>query len=423
VHLGRHRLYWRIWLAILATVALFALLAGAAWRLLGERPQPPNVTGFAELASELLPAADAPAAEQQSALDHWRGRLGGDYALYSRDGVLVARTSEDLVMRSRQEEEPNHHVMTPRGPAIALSLPDGRGLLVRRPGRPPPPGPILTFALIALGIGVGAYPVVRRLTRRLERLEEGVTAWGAGNLGARVDIEGRDEVAGLAASFNDAAVRIEQLVNVHKSLLANASHELRSPLARIRLGVELMTVDPSPARQAELARDIGELDQLIDEILLASRLEGGVAPKHEPVDFTAVVAEECARFNVPLEADAVTVDGNARLLQRLVRNLLENAARYGGGRVEAALRTSDDAITFDVLDRGVGISAAERERIFEPFYRATGASEASGGVGLGLSLVRHIARQHGGDVQCLPRDGGGSIFRAVFTRHVDVNRP
>jgi signal transduction histidine kinase len=415
-HLGRHRLYWRIWLAILATVVLFALLAGAAWRMLGERPQPPNVTGFAELAVELLPAAEAPRSEQQAALDHWRHRLGGDFALYSRDGALVARTSEDLVLRSRQDEETDHHVMTPRGPAIALSLPDGRALLVRRPGRPPPPGPILTFALIALGIGVGAYPVVRRLTRRLERLQAGVNEWGAGNLATRVAVEGRDEVAQLAASFNDAAVRIEQLVNVHKSLLANASHELRSPLARIRLGVELMAVDPSSARQSELARDIGELDQLIDEILLASRLEGGVAPPHEPVDFTAVVAEECARFDVPLQADTVTIDGNARLLQRLVRNLLENAARYGGGRVEAALRASDDAITFEVLDGGSGIGTAERERIFEPFYRATGASEANGGVGLGLSLVRQIARQHGGDVHCLPRDGGGSIFRAVLSR-------
>ena len=415
-HLGRHRLYWRIWLAILATVVLFALLAGAAWRLLNERPQPLNVTGFAELAAELLPAADAPQSEQQAAMDHWRHRLGGDFALYSRDGVLVARTSEDLVVRPRQDGEPDHHVATPRGPAIALSLPDGRRFLVRRPGRPPPPGPILTFALIALGIGVGAYPVVRRLTRRLERLQTGVNAWGAGNLGTRVAVEGRDEVAQLAASFNDAAARIEQLVNVHKSLLANASHELRSPLARIRLGVELMAVDPSPARQSELARDIGELDQLIDEILLASRLESGVAPPHEPVDFTAVVAEECARFDVPLQADTVTIDGNARLLQRLVRNLLENAARYGGGRVEAALRASDDAITFEVLDRGSGIGTAERERIFAPFYRATGASEANGGVGLGLSLVRQIARQHGGEVHCLPRDGGGSIFRAVLAR-------
>jgi signal transduction histidine kinase len=110
------------------------------------------------------------------------------------------------------------------------------------------------------------------------------------------------------------------------------------------------------------------------------------------------------------------IDDDARLLQRLVRNLLENAARFGGGRVEAALRASDDAITLEVLDRGSGISAAERERIFEPFYRVTGASESNGRVGLGLSMLRQIARQHGGDVHCLPRDGGGSIFRAVLSR-------
>lgn len=409
--LGRHRLYWRIWLAILVTVALFALLAGAAWRLLGERPEPPNVTGFAELAGELLPTAQAPAAVQQAALERWHRRLGGDFALFARDGALIASTRDDLVLRGRGDREPDSIVMTPRGPTIELALPDGRSLLVRRPGRPPPPGPVLTLALIAVGVGVGAYPVVRRLTRRLERLQRGVTEWGAGNLGARVAVEGRDEVAQLAASFNDAAARIEQLVGVHKSLLANASHELRSPLARIRLAVELMASNPSPSRRAELARDIEELDQLIDEILLASRLEGGVAPAREALDFTAVVAEVCARADVPLQAGTVTVEGDVRLLHRLVRNLLENAQRHGGDRVEAEVRAAGGRAVLDVLDRGPGVREAERERVFEPFYRAAGASEASGGVGLGLALVRQIARQHGGEVHCLPRTGGGSVFR------------
>ena len=289
----RHRLYWRIWLAILATLALFALLATAAWHLIGEPARPPNVTGFAELASELLPAADAPREAQQSALDRWKQRLGADLALYSSDGLRIAGTQDDLVVLPPREGAPEHHAMTPRGPALALHLPDGRRLLMVRPGRPPPsPGPVLTFALIAIGVGVGAYPVVRRLTRRLEHLQAGVTEWGAGNLSARVAVQGRDEVAQLAQAFNEAAARIEQLVGAHKTLLANASHELRSPLARIRLGVELASTDPSPARRAELARDIGELDQLIDEILLASRLDGGAAPEREPVDLTAVVAEE-----------------------------------------------------------------------------------------------------------------------------------
>ena len=414
-HFGRHRLYWRIWIAILATVALFALLAASAWWAFGERPQQPNVTGLAELAAELLPPADAPAEEQRAALERWHQRLRADFALYSANGDLVARTSDNLAAPERTGGVYDRHYLTPHGPAIALPLADGRSLMARRAWRPSrPPGPVLTFALLALGIGVGAYPVVRRLTRRLERLQAGVTEWGAGNLAARVPVEGRDEIARLAASFNDAATRIEQLVGVHRTLLANASHELRSPLARIRLGIELLATDPTAERRAELTRDIAELDQLIEEILLASRLEGGVAPMRESVDFTAVVAEECARVNVPLQAVAVKVTGDARLLHRLVRNLLENAARYGGDSVEAELHTVAGGIEFDVRDRGPGVGESEHERVFDPFYRAAGASEANGGVGLGLSLVRQIARQHGGEVRCLPRDGGGSIFRVTL---------
>jgi hypothetical protein len=96
------------------------------------------------------------------------------------------------VIALRPEGAPEHHAMTPRGPALALQLPDGRRLLMLRPGRPPPPGPILTFVLIALAIGVGAYPVVRRLTRRLERLQAGVTEWGGGNLSTRVRYRTRE---------------------------------------------------------------------------------------------------------------------------------------------------------------------------------------------------------------------------------------
>ncbi len=178
----------------------------------------------------------------------------------------------------------------------------------------------------------------------------------------------------------------------------------------------MLSTDPSAARRAELARDIAELDQLIDEILLASRLEGGAPPEYETVDFTALVAEECARIGAALEAAPAEIRGSARLLQRLVRNLLENAMRYGGGRAEAVLRLVPGSIELDVLDRGPGIDASERERVFEPFYRARGASEASGGVGLGLSLVRQIALQHGGHVHCLPRAEGGSIFRLTLPR-------
>ena len=153
-----------------------------------------------------------------------------------------------------------------------------------------------TIALIALGVGLGAYPVVRRLTRRLEQLQQGVDAFGSGQLSTRVSIQGKDEVAQLAASFNASAARIEQLVASQKSLLANASHELRSPLARIRMALETQQNQDSKTNH-ELQQNIRELDQLIDEILLASRLDTATAESitDAEIDLTALVAEECAR--------------------------------------------------------------------------------------------------------------------------------
>ena len=273
------------------------------------------------------------------------------------------------------------------------------------------------LVMIAIVIAAGAYPVVRRITRKLEQLQASVQAWGRGDLGARVQVQGRDEVARLAASFNDSAARIEALVGAQKSLLANASHELRSPLARIRMAVELMQDSASPAIRQELARNISELDQLIDELLLASRLdavplEGAV---RDEVDFTGIVAEECARVGAGLDGLAKPFMGDATLLRRMVRNLLENARRHGGDvEVSVLLASTPGATLLEVCDRGPGVPAAERERIFEPFYRLPGASEKAGGVGLGLSLVRQIARSHGGEVECLPNGEHGACFRVTL---------
>jgi len=269
--------------------------------------------------------------------------------------------------------------------------------------------------LVGLAVGMAAFPVAKRLTRRLEGLQHSVEALGEGDLATRVPVKGDDEVARLARSFNRAAERIEALVAAQKSLLANASHELRSPLARIRMAAELQNGNVDPESRRELARNIAELDQLIDEILLASRLDAAkTAAEHfESVDLTALAAEECARGEVEFDTDGlVGVRGDARLLRRLVRNLIENARRYGGAQpVEVTLRREADGAVLEVADRGAGVAAEERERIFEPFYRARGASEQQGGVGLGLALVRQIAARHGAKVECLAREGGGSVFR------------
>ena len=220
-----------------------------------------------------------------------------------------------------------------------------------------------------------------------------------------VAVEGRDEIAAVAQSFNAAAQRIEALVGAHKTLLANASHELRSPLARLRLAIEMRN-------EVEMERSFGELDGLIDEILLASRLDHAERPtRSEPVDLLALAAEEAARSAAILDGQPATLTGDPVLLRRLLRNLLENAVRHGAPPVELDVATAPDgSIHLAVHDHGGGIAEAERARVFEPFYRPAGIGESAGSWGLGLSLVKQIAERHGGSVRCVAREGGGTSF-------------
>jgi signal transduction histidine kinase len=241
---------------------------------------------------------------------------------------------------------------------------------------------------------------VRRLTKRLERLQLGVESLGSGDLAARVAVEGKDEVASLAQSFNRAAGRIEALVGAHKNLLANASHELRTPLARIRLAVEMLKESADARRRRGLEQDIAELDQLIDEVLLASRLDAvNGLDVDEEVDLIALAAEECSRYaDAQLDGDPVHVRGDPRLLRRLLRNLLENAQRHGAPPIRVQITRDTGHACVVVSDHGPGIPAEERERVFEPFYRRRQPGPNIG-AGLGLALVRQIARRHGGDVR------------------------
>lgn len=409
------RLYVQIFLTVVAALFVFALLAGIAWRLVGESRW---TTSTREAVSELiyaaLPPADAPRAAHQEALDRIAGKLRHDIAIYGADGVPLARLGRKLP--APDAASPTSGWLRGRGaPAWSLRLPDGRWLVARlhRGSRPPLVGLGVTLALLALGVAVGAFPVVRRLTRRLERLRVGVDALGAGDLSARVPVEGRDEVAALAETFNRAAGRIEALVAAHKKLLANASHELRSPLARIRMAIGMHAEGSDPKLRAEMERDVAELDVLIDEILLSSRLDAfDDRAVLEDVDLLALAAEECARVGAEAQGDPVILRGEPRLLRRLLRNLIENARRHGAeSPIDVTVRRTGDTRTeVRVCDRGPGVPESERERIFEPFYRMPGASERDGGVGLGLALARQITRRHAGEVRCEVREGGGSCF-------------
>ncbi len=403
------RLYLQVYLTIVASLVLVVLTAGLLWHFFagfGPFGQQFEVAG--EVIAELVPAANAPAAAQQQAIDRLAERLGADLALFSRTNEPLAAAGQPLPAPSRDGRS-GGWMRTPVGPAVSIPLPDGRRLVARLPPRQRPSALMLAAFLgaIALVVAIGARPVVRRLTGRLERLQRGVESLGAGDLTARVKVEGRDEVARLARSFNQAAARIESLVNAHKMLLANASHELRTPLARIRLGLELVATHPE--RKVELERDIAELDQLVDEILLVSRLDATEQlDVGEDVDLAALAAEECARYDdCSVEAKPVMVRGDPMLLRRMIRNLVENAHLHGKPPIEVTVARQDDRALLNVLDHGPVIVEDARERLFSAFYRIPGRSGTKGS-GLGLALVRQIARRHGGDVAYDP-DRGSSF--------------
>lgn len=415
-------LYLRIYLTVVAVLLAFAVIGGwLAQRQLerereqAEQGQEERLQAMADLLERALPPADAPAFEQGHALRRWALQLRLPLALESATGERLASTPR-FDRRLEQGEG---------GPPKIITLSDGRRLLVLRPwrpraGLPPVVGPFwerahvlgLLFLLLFIGVALGAYPVVRRLTRRLETLKQGVERFGAGELQHRVAVDGKDEVAALAQSFNQSAERVSALVRAHQSLVANASHELRSPLARLKMALALRDeTGPNPRLDAEVTRNLAELDGLIEELLMSARLDA-TAPQRQPVDLLGLAAEECAQTGVALETtltEAIVL-GEERLLRRALRNLLENAKRYGGAEQELELSRQGSWLEARVRDRGAGVPPELRERIFEPFFRLPGHAEVAGGVGLGLALVRQIALAHRGSVRCEPRPGGGSVF-------------
>jgi len=414
---GMKKLYLQIYLTVVMSLVLLVLMAGLMWRLssqMGPGAQAMEMAG--RVAEAILPPAESAPETQRQALERLASKLGADFALYDARLERIAYADGgrlDHVPPPPPTPEWSMHWGGWRNVGWSIHLPDERWLVMRFPHQHGWPGfSWLGFlAMIALAVALAAHPVVRRLTRRLERLEASVNALGEGDLSARVKVHGHDEIAQLAHSFNRAAARIEALVKAHRMLLANASHELRTPLARIRLGVELLKKNPDPRREAELAADIAELDGLIDEILTASRLDAASGlDAREEVDLLALAAEECARYEqCALEGDVALVKGDPRLLRRLLRNLLENARRHGAPPVEVSVRKIEHGARLEVCDRGQGVPEAERERIFEPFYRVPGTA-GNVGTGLGLALVRQIARRHGGDATARARDGGGTCI-------------
>ena len=409
------KLYFHIYLYFLIIIVTLGVITAVGWLAHAhDRDYRNRLDAMGRLVAKSLPQD---AAALPGALRELAEEFRVDLALYRADRTLVAWSGTRIPSAPEpgQAQSGWHHGQG--GHVLLFRFGDGRWLSTHVPWRPPGYWMELLAGLVIV-VAIGAWPLARGITRRLERLQKRVDALGAGDLGARVEVEGWDEIAALANSFNRAAERIESLVSVQRTLLASASHELRSPLARLRVAIELYANDPRSEMRDRIERDIVELDGLIDELLLASRLQTTqVLEVAGPVDLLALTAEEGAKVGATVTGDAAGVDGDRRLLRHLVRNLLENAQRHGAGtEIEATVTTTGSGVLLRVCDGGPGVPPGEGDRIFDPFYRAGAARNTRDGVGvgLGLHLVRVIAERHGATTGHRPNAPTGACFEILF---------
>jgi signal transduction histidine kinase len=298
--------------------------------------------------------------------------------------------------------------------------------------------PLLALLLVLVVVGIGARGLAFRIARPLERITDASRRFGAGDLSTRVPLHehrfrGRrgpphhhcprhhDEIHDLAHAWNDMAQRIERLVKGQKELLANVSHELRSPLARIRVAMELIE---RKGYLEDVERDLGELERLIEDVLATSRLDlAGLPARLETVDVPALLTELATRAghdpmtrgkSVSVDAPAsLEMQGDPTLLKRALWNLVENAGKYGAPPIVMSARDEGDRVVLAVTDQGEGIPEAERERVLEPFYRVDKARTPAGpgqpppGFGLGLTFAKKVAEVHGGTVALGPAEAKG----------------
>jgi two-component system, OmpR family, osmolarity sensor histidine kinase EnvZ len=346
--------------------------------------------------------------------------------LFGSNTVLPARMQE-LEERLRER----------LGPGTELRAAPGRGLLFVRveagadnywigfPLLPPPSSEegisraALWSLVIAAALLIAAFLFARYLARPLRDLGSAVERIGRGEMPAPLPESGPSEIVTLNRGVNRMTASLRQLEHDRALLLAGVSHDLRTPLARLRLGVEIEMRDD--ATRAGMVDDIEEMDRIIGQFLEFARTNDDAAKEPRDVnDIVRACVERQVRAGNDVRFAAGTVPKaplRPTAFSRLVANLIDNAIAYGAQPVEVSTRATEGRIVLDIADRGPGIAPAEVERLKQPFTRASAArTNAAGiaGAGLGLAIVERIARLHSGTFDLLPRDGGGTVARVTL---------
>jgi len=438
---------WFLVRVYLYGVLMIALAVGASV-LVGRYTLRPALDGPARPASTWIAWHMAELADQPDELDKQlldlKNRVGIDLAVYELNGRLLGTTKQPPLPPIDADE---------MGQLLREGTVFGRGWGVvlepktdRNPARyatmryKAPEWPLslmLRQAAVALVVlALVSIPLARSVTAPLAGLTSLARRFGKGDLTARFRSRRRDEIGALGREFDDMADRIATLRRSEKELLANISHELRTPLARIRLALELVTDgdrDKASSYLTDIGEDLAELERLLDDVLSAARLDlardsagDALPPLHvENLSARTLVEAAANRFlvryperpltcHIPAELPMLEADP---VLRRVFDNLLDNARKFSEAPVELSARATDDGehLVVEVADRGVGVSEQDQKRIFEPFFRSDPSrTRATGGVGLGLVVVRRIVEAHHGTIEVQSELGVGSRFSVTL---------
>lgn len=352
---------------------------------------------------------------------------------------------DEVVEIVRETRETGEGLSVRRGARYLQSRPvtdrNGMPLVAVAEVRSPPPMIHLLepgalawrLAVILVVVGALSWWLAWSLSSPVPPLRRAARALSGGNLGARVEdrvVRRRDELGELARDFNRMAERIEELLGSQRRLLRDVSHELRSPLARMQVALELARTGGGEAVSApmdRIQREVGRLDALIAQLLLLERLRGGTPLEIGDLDVVRILAQvvddaafEAAAQGVQVRfvgGEPCRIRGEGELLHRSFDNFLRNAVHHSpeGGIVDVNLRAGRGTVEITVADQGPGVPDEHLERIFEPFHRVQEARDrVSGGTGLGLAIGARAVDAHGGSIKASNRDGGGLEIRVVL---------
>jgi len=416
-------------------MAVLALALMAALLILPRYTREPRyLEPHAALAQYLIERWSVKNREQlDEAMARIETRLRGKLSLFDASGKLL-RTNIDPAVdapldppTAAETRALAHAKWSLSWGRIVVRSDDGSLIGVYAPNRPGFPWSYVLplGAMVLVLVGIASIWFARRLARPLGQLARAARRFGAGDTAARANLMIDDEVGDVGRAFDEMADRTARVLRSQRQLMGDVSHELRTPLARIRVALELAAEDPAAAKDvlSDVGGDLDEIDQLIGDILTTARLDADHATiDREPTSVVELADRASRKFFARhpgrtlerTQGEDRAIECDPVLLRRALDNLLDNAAKYSeaGTEVTLAIQPNGTTVAFEIVDRGIGMSPAELDLAFTPFWRADDSrTRRTGGVGLGLALARRIARAHGGDVTLSSQPGQGTTAR------------